>query len=258
MRSTGSGVLGLLPLGLASAVRRTFITSTELLYLAAYCRGGHPSLVQASMLAPAPRRALTTAGELLWPAAACRGVHPYFPLRVGLITRRGQWRPGGWQNGRRGRSRRSGLQCAASPSVGKKDSRFCDPRDKISCCNGLVSCGSDGAGCKAGCPLLNQHLTDFVPVIPFSPITVAAGGRSLSSTSAPVKSLHFPSLRWSRRGPPLLWQTPWSLLVMPPLVPPIRWGAPHLVEAGRRGMGFNVSDVSGVKHQDLWLCGIGC
>ncbi len=72
------------------------------------------------------------------------------PLGSGLITGRGQWRPGGWQNGRRGRSRRSGLQWAASSSVGKKDSRFCDPCDTTSCCSGVVSCGSDGAGCPAG------------------------------------------------------------------------------------------------------------
>ena len=35
---------------------------------------------------------------------------------------------GGWQKGRRGRSRRSGLQHAASPSVGKRASRSLDPR----------------------------------------------------------------------------------------------------------------------------------
>ncbi len=50
-------------------------------------------------------------------------------------------------------------------------------------------------------------------------------------------------------------KTPWSLLVMPPLAPSIRRGVPPFVEAGRRGMGF---DVSGVNHQDLWLWGIGC
>ncbi len=44
---------------------------------------------------------------------------------------------------------RSRLQDAASPSVGKRASRFCDPCDPTSCCNGLVSCGSDGAECKA-------------------------------------------------------------------------------------------------------------
>ncbi len=32
-------------------------------------------------------------------------------------------------------------------------------------------------------------------------------------------------------------------------------GAPPLVEAEHRGMGF---EVSGVKHQDLWLCDLGC
>ncbi len=41
---------------------------------------------------------------------------------------------------------------------------------------------------------------------------------------------------------------------MPPLVQPIRRGGTPLVEAGRRGMGF---DVSGVNHQHLWLWGIG-
>ena len=35
---------------------------------------------------------------------------------------------------------------------------------------------------------------------------------------------------------------------------PVR-GASSLVEAGRHGMGF---EVSGVNHQDLWLCGVGC
>ena len=41
--------------------------------------------------------------------------------------------------------------CNAPPvfPVGKKDSRFYDPCDTLSCCNVLVSCGSDGAGCKA-------------------------------------------------------------------------------------------------------------
>ncbi len=45
---------------------------------------------------------------------------------------------------------------------------------------------------------------------------------------------------------PLLSQTPWSLLVMPPLVPPIRRGAAPFVETGRRGMGM----------QDLMSLGI--
>ena len=69
--------------------------------------------------------------------------------------------------------------------------------------------------------LLDQHLTDFVPVIPLIPHHRCRG---LHNTSAPVKSLHCPSRRWSRRGPPLLRQTPWSLLAIPPLAPPIRRG----------------------------------
>ncbi len=58
---------------------------------------------------------------------------------------------------------------------------------------------------------LDKHLTDFVP------ITVAAGGRSLRTPSALVKSLHCPSLRWSRRRPPLLPQTPLELAGHAPL-----------------------------------------
>ena len=79
----------------------------------------------------------------------------------------------GWQNGRRGRSGRSGFQDAASPSVGKRASRFCGACDTTSCCNGLVSCGSDGRNARRDA-LLGQHLTDFVPVIPC--IAPHAGG----------------------------------------------------------------------------------
>ena len=81
------------------------------------------------------------------------------PLGSGLITRRGRWRPGGWQNGRRGHSGRSRLQDAASPSAGKRESQFCETCDPASCGHGLVCCGRS-----------------------------------------------------------LLWQTIWSLLVMPPLL----------------------------------------
>ena len=178
------------------------------------------------------------------------------PLGSGLITRRGRWRPGGWQNRRRGRSRRSGLQGAASSSVGKKDSRFCDACDPASCCNALVSCGSDGVGCPAGpasygfCPC---HT--FNPPLPWPQ---AAG--PLRTTSAPVKSLHCPSAG-GVAGDHLCCYRPhgacWSC---PPWCHQSGGGHP-LVEAGRRGMGF---DVSGVNHQHLWLwgirrlCGIGC
>ena len=73
--------------------------------------------------------------------------------------------------------------------------------------------------------LLGQHLTDFVTTIPLIPHHRCRRRQSLRNTSAPVKSLHCPSRRWSHRGSPLLSQIPWSLLVMPPLVPPIRRGA---------------------------------
>ncbi len=74
-----------------------------------------------------------------------------FPPRVRLISRRGQWRPGGWQSGRRGRNGGSGLQWAASHSVGNRASRFCDACDPASCGHGLAACGSDSDGteCKA-------------------------------------------------------------------------------------------------------------
>ena len=101
--------------------------------------------------------------------------------------------------------------------------------------------------------LLGQHLTDCVPVLPLIP---HHRGRRRQVFAHPIRTgevTALPLLRWSRRGPPLLSQTPWSLLSCPP------WchhqaGYPPFVEAGRRGMGF---DVSGVNHQHLWLWGIG-
>ncbi len=88
---------------------------------------------------------------------------------------------------------------------------------------------------------------------PWSPSIAAAGARSLRTPSAPVKSLHCPSPRWSRRGPPLLWQTPWNVLVMPPWCHQSGGDQIPLVEAGHRGMGLGIS---GVNHQDPWLWGI--
>ncbi len=70
-----------------------------------------------------------------------------------------------------------------------------------------------------GMPCWASILRIFSLPYPCSPSIAAAGARSLRIPSAPVKSLHRPSRRWSRRGPALLWQTPWSVLVMPPWCP---------------------------------------
>ena len=147
---------------------------------------------------------------------------------------------------------RSRLQQAASPSVGKRDSRFCDPCATASCRNGLVSCGSDGAGARQDA-LPGQHLAGCVPVLPLIPHHRDRRRQIFSTPSAPVKSLPCPSRRWSRRGPPLLPQTPWSLLVMPPWCHQSGGGRP-LVEAGCHGMGF---EGRGINHQDIRLCGVG-
>ena len=102
--------------------------------------------------------------------------------------------------------------------------------------------------------LPGQHLAGCVPVLPLIPHHRSSRWQVFSTPSAPVKSLHCPSRRWSRRRPPLLPQAPWSLLVMPP------WchqsgggGGCPLVEAGCRGMGF---EGRGINHQDIWLWGI--
>ncbi len=100
--------------------------------------------------------------------------------------------------------------------------------------------------------LLEQHLTDFVPIVPLIPHHRC---RRRQAFEHHIGTGEGPSRRWSRRRSPLLSQTTWSLLIMPPLVPPIRRGAPPFVEAARRGMGF---DVSGVNHQHPCLRGVGC
>ena len=62
---------------------------------------------------------------------------------------------------------------------------------------------------------------------PRSPIRVSTFGRSLSRTSAPLKSLHCPSVRWSLTGRPRLSHEACSFVFRPPLVRPVglRWVA---------------------------------
>ena len=173
-------------------------------------------------------------------------------LGSGLITRRKRWRPGGWQNDV-GAAVIAG--CNGPPVLlsGKERLDFVTPTLQLLAVMDWFLAAATGRDAR-GDILLDQHLTDFVPVIPLTPHHRGPRWQSLRNTSAPVKSLQCPSRRWSRRGPPLLSQTIRSLLLMPPLLPPIRRGHPLFVEAGRRGMGF---EVSGVKHQHLWLWGIG-
>ncbi len=167
----------------------------------------------------------------------------------GLITRRGRWRSGGWQGRRCRRSGRSGLQDAASPSVGKRDSRFCDPCDPASCCNARVSCGSDEAGCPAG-----SASCGFCPC--HTPIPHHRGRRrqALAHHTSTGKVTALPLTQVEPQGTTFAVADPMELAGQAPLGPTNQAGAPPLVEAGHRGMDF---DVSGVNHQHLWLCGVG-
>ena len=101
----------------------------------------------------------------------------------------------------------------------------------------------------------SQRLTDLVPVISLIPNHRGSRRQLLQHHISASEVTACPSLRCSCRRPPLLSQNPWSLLVMPPLAPESRGDQTPLVEAGCRGMGF---EIGVVKHQHIWLCGIGC
>ncbi len=100
--------------------------------------------------------------------------------------------------------------------------------------------------------LLGQHLADFIPVIPLIPNHRGHRRASLSTPSAPVKSLHCPS-GGGAVGDHLCCRRPhgacWSC---PPWCADQAGGTPF-VEAGRCGMGFAIS---GINRQHLWLRGI--
>ncbi len=76
--------------------------------------------------------------------------------------------------------------------------------------------------------LLGQHLTDFVPVIPFIPNHYGRRRQVLehhiSTSEVTVLSL----TQVEPQGTTFAVADPWSLLVMPPLAPPIRWGGTPL------------------------------
>ncbi len=173
----------------------------------------------------------------------------------GLITRRGRWRPGGWQSRGYGRSDHSGLQDATSPSVGKRASRFCDALHPASCCNGLVSCGSDGAGCKAGCPA-GPASYGFCPCHPLAPHHCGCRRWVLAHPISTSEVTALPLTQVEPQGTTFAVADPMELVghALP-------WchqsGGDQilLVEAGRRGMSF---EISGANHQDLRLWRIGC
>ena len=110
------------------------------------------------------------------------------------------------------------------------------------------------AGWDAGPdPLRRQHLTDFLPV---SPLISNHRCRRRPILEHPISTREVTALPLPQvqPEPPLLSPTPWSLLGHVPLAPPIRKDQTPLVAAGCGGMGF---EVGGVKHQYLWLWGIG-
>ena len=92
------------------------------------CTGANSSHRQppsAPGRAPAAAAAAATTAPAHW-ARTTAGASRHSPgsdgLGSGLITRRGQWRPGGWQRGRRGRNGGRGLQWAARQSFCREKS----------------------------------------------------------------------------------------------------------------------------------------
>ena len=130
------------------------------------------------------------------------------PPGSGLIIRRGRWRPGGWQNGRHGTASRTGCKTPPVLSSGKEILDFVAPAIQPLVVMDWFLAAATGRNARRD-DLLGQHLADFVPVIRFIP---DHRGR-----------------RWGRRGRFLLWQTIWSLLVMPPWCHQSGGGAPPLL-----------------------------
>ena len=105
--------------------------------------------------------------------------------------------------------------------------------------------------------LPDQHLMDFVPVLPLIP---HHRGRRRQVLAHPIRTGEVTALPFTQVEPQAT-----TFIATDPIG--ACWSCPPFVEAGRRGMGF---DVSGVNHQHLWLwgirrlcavgwlCGIGC
>ncbi len=122
----------------------------------------------------------------------------------------------------------------------------------------LAAATGRNARCDA---LLDQHLRDFVPVLPLIPHHRGHRRQVLAHPIRTGEVTALPLTPVEPQGTTFAMADPMELAGHAPLGAPIRRGVPPFVEAGRRGMGF---DVSGVNHQHLWLrgirrlCGVGC
>ena len=126
----------------------------------------------------------------------------------------------------------------------EKDSRFCDPCDPASCCNALVSCGSDGAACKGRDALPGQRLTDFVPVIPLISHHRGRRRQVLAQHISTGEVTALPLAQVESQGTTFAVTDPMEPAGHAPLGATNQGGGhPPFVEAGRRGMGFDVSGV---------------
>ena len=141
----------------------------------------------------------------------------------------------------------------ATPSVGKRESRLCDPFSTASCCNGLAAYGG-GVGCttRSLAPTASYGLWPCHPLDPQSPRSQAV------NPSAPHQrqGSHCVALpSGAAVGDGLCWRRPhgacWSCH---PWRHPSGGDQTPLVAAGWGGMGF---ESGGVKHHHLWLCAIG-
>ncbi len=101
--------------------------------------------------------------------------------------------------------------------------------------------------------LLDQHPMDFVAVIPLIP---HHRGRRRQVLAHPISTSEVTALPLTQAEPQrtaFAVADPYGACWSCPLGTTNQAGDTPLVEAGRRGMGF---DVSGVNHQHLWLCSI--
>ena len=169
------------------------------------------------------------------------------PPGSGLISRRGQWWPGGWQSGRQGRNGGSGLQWAASPSVGNRASRLCDARDPASCGHGPAACGSDSDGTgrdvRRGA-LLGQHLGDFAPAIPLIP---HHRGRRQQILQPPISASEVTALPLTQvepQGTTFVVADPMEFAGHAPLAAHQTGLSPPLVKAGCRGIGLEIGGIN--------------